>query len=44
MSFLIDTNVLLRLRDRDDPRYADCVAVVDLLKSRKSDCACVRRS
>lgn len=34
MSFIIDTNVLLRTRDRDDPRYYDCIAAIELLQKR----------
>lgn len=34
MSFLIDTNVLLRLRDKDDPRCTECVAAIDKIKSQ----------
>jgi len=31
MMYLLDTNVLLRLRDLDDPRRSDCIAAVDRL-------------
>ena len=34
MNYLVDTNVLLRVRDADDPRYHECVAAVDQLKDR----------
>ena len=34
MSFLVDTNVLLRLRDNADPRYHESVAAVDRLRGR----------
>ena len=33
MRILIDTNVLLRVRDAGDPRHAECVAAVDALES-----------
>lgn len=34
MSYLVDTNVLLRLRDSADPRYHECVSAVDLLRGQ----------
>ena len=34
MRILIDTNVLLRVRDAGDPRHAECVAAVDALESQ----------
>lgn len=34
MSYLLDTNILLRLRDSVDSRYHECVAAVDLLRGR----------
>lgn len=34
MNYLIDTNVLLRLRDENDPRHSQCTAAVDLLRSK----------
>ena len=34
MSYLLDTNILLRLRDSAYPRYHECVAAVDLLRGQ----------
>ena len=34
MMVLIDTNVLLRMRDKDAPRYQECIEAVDLLRGR----------
>jgi predicted nucleic acid-binding protein len=34
VNYLVDTNVLLRLRDNADPRYHECVAAVDLLRGQ----------
>ena len=33
MTVLIDTNVLLRVRDANDPRHSECVAAIDALQS-----------
>jgi predicted nucleic acid-binding protein len=41
--YLVDTNVLLRWSDADDPRYAECVAAVDDLIDRGIDvCICAQ--
>lgn len=43
MKYLVDTNVLLRWSDADDPRYAECVAAVDDLIDRGIDvCICAQ--
>jgi predicted nucleic acid-binding protein len=33
LSYLIDTNILLRLEDDDDPRHEQCASAVDLLRN-----------
>lgn len=33
MNYLVDTNVLLRVRDQNDPRYGECVKAVDSLQT-----------
>jgi predicted nucleic acid-binding protein len=43
MKYVVDTNVLLRWSDADDPRYAECVAAVDDLIDRGIDvCICAQ--
>jgi len=34
VSYLIDTNVLLRISDEDDPRHTECSAAIDILGGR----------
>ena len=34
MSYLVDTNVLLRIGDEGDPRHAQCNAAIDLIKRK----------
>lgn len=33
MSYLIDTNILLRLEDDDDPRHEQCASAIDSLRN-----------
>lgn len=43
MRILIDTNILLRVRDASDPRHAECVAAVDAFESSAhSPCVCMQ--
>jgi predicted nucleic acid-binding protein len=35
MAILVDTNILLRLRDPADPRYAACLAVLDSVQATR---------
>ena len=34
MSYLIDTNVLLRVQDEGNPHHEQCTSAIDILKSR----------
>jgi predicted nucleic acid-binding protein len=34
MMYLIDTGVLLRMHDEDDPRHVQCQSAIDLLRNR----------
>lgn len=34
MNFLVDTNVLLRLRDQDSPHHDGCVSALETLRNR----------
>ena len=38
MIFLVDTNVLVRLEDSLDPRHAEAMAAIELLKSGGHEC------
>ena len=43
MTILLDTNILLRVRDASDPRHAECVAAVDALESSPhGPCVCMQ--
>lgn len=37
MSYLVDTNIFLRVANPADPRRAECVAVLDLLRGAEDD-------